>query len=71
MEFKNPKLYAEHHPDVSRTRNSDGSVTEQELPGFVSVGVELNGVRKELYRFKAGKLLGKLEQASSGKTTGK
>ncbi len=66
--FKKVELYAEHLPELHRTLNSDRSVTEVELPGFVVVGVELDGVRRELARFKAG---GFLEDLAAAQKSGK
>lgn len=60
-----PKLYAEHEPETHRTINADRTVTEQELPGFLVVGVELNGVRLPLHRLKAGKFLTRVNEAKS------
>lgn len=60
--FNSPSLYAEHVPETHRTLQADRTVSEQELPGHVSVGVVLNGVKKELYRFKAGGLLDDLRR---------
>ncbi len=62
VELKTPKLYAEHQPETHRTLNPDHTVTEVELPGFVEVGVVLNGVRLPLHRLKAGKLLQRLAE---------
>jgi hypothetical protein len=60
--FSDLKLYAEHRPEVSRTVNTDHTVTEEELPGFLHIGVVLDGVRKELFRLKAGGFLADLER---------
>jgi hypothetical protein len=49
-----PKLYAEHVPDVDRSLNPDLTVSEVELPGFLVIGVDVNGTRLELARVKAG-----------------
>jgi hypothetical protein len=49
-----PKLYAEHVPDVDRSLNPDLTVSEVELPGFLEVGVDVNGTRVVLARVKAG-----------------
>jgi hypothetical protein len=49
-----PKLYAEHVPDVDRSLNPDLTVSEVELPGFLVIGVDVNGTRVELARVKAG-----------------
>jgi hypothetical protein len=53
-DLKAPKLYAVHHPDADRTINSDLTVSERELPGFLEVGVEVGGVRIPFLREKAG-----------------
>lgn len=60
--FDSPSLYAEHLPETHRTLQADRSVSEDVLPGHISVGVVLNGVKKELYRFKAGGLLDDLRR---------
>jgi hypothetical protein len=49
-----PTLYAEHVPDVDRSLNPDLTVSEVELPGFLVIGVDVNGTRLELARVKAG-----------------
>ncbi len=71
LELKTPKLYAEHLPEPHRTVNADGTVSEVELPGFIVVGVELNGVRKALARFKAGEILDDLKQLEQSKGSSK
>lgn len=60
--FDSPSLYAEHQPETHRTLEANRSVSEVELPGHIVVGVVLNGVKKELARFKAGGLLDDLKR---------
>lgn len=62
------KLYVEHQPESHRSVNSDSTVTEAELPGFVEVGVEVNGARIKLARIKAGGFLADVERAKASKS---
>lgn len=62
LDFDTPTLYAEQFTETHRTIGADHSVVEEELPGFIVVGVLLNGVKKELTRFKAGGFLADLQR---------
>lgn len=67
--FESPQLYADHQPETHRTLNADHSVSEQELPGHVEVGVLLHGVKVALARIPAGNLLQQFERDRSGQGT--
>lgn len=68
VKLTKPELYVEHLPETHRTINPDRTVSEVELPGFIAVGVEVSGVRKEIARFKAGGFLDDLARAKSSKS---
>lgn len=63
--FKSVTLYAEHQPETHRSINPDRSVSEVELPGFLEVGVSVDGVRVKLARVKAGGFLDDLRRSKS------
>lgn len=55
-EFSSVTLEAEHVPEVSRTLESDHTITEQELPGMVNVYLVIDGARLLFTQYKAGKV---------------
>lgn len=61
-EFGNVQLYAEHLPDVDVT---GGESTE--LPGFVEVGVYVDGAKVPLARVKAGDVLEQIDAATKAR----
>lgn len=56
-------LYIDHEPDHSNEIDADGKPVRVELPGFVDIGVVINGVKVPLTRRKAGSLLPQLDAA--------
>jgi hypothetical protein len=62
-EFGNVSLYAEHLPEDHTT---GGETTE--LPGFVEVGVVVDGARVPLARVKAGDVLEKIDAAKQSRS---
>lgn len=63
-EFGNVSLYAEHIPDEDQT--PDGP---EELPGFVEVGVTVDGARIPLARVKAGDVLEAIDNAEKSSSS--
>jgi hypothetical protein len=59
----NLTLVGKHEPDYSNDRDAEGNFAKSELPGFYTVGVEIEGVFVPLIRIKAGKLLQDIERA--------
>lgn len=58
-------LYVDHEPDHSNEVDGDQKAVRVELPGFLEIGVLVNGVKVPLHRLKAGSLLPKLDKARS------
>lgn len=59
------KLMGIHEPESSTDEVSPGQYTTRELPGFYTIGTEVDGVFVPLVRLKAGKLLADIERAKS------
>jgi len=59
-----------HVPEHHTTRNVDGSVTEQDLPGEVYLYVNIDGGRVLLDRLHAGKVFEAQETAASESSSG-
>lgn len=57
---ENLALHGLHLPDYSVEVGPDGVKRQVELPGLYQVGVEIEGVFKPLFTFKAGKLLSRI-----------
>jgi hypothetical protein len=62
-------LVGKHEPDYSNDRDAEGNFAKTELPGFYTVGVEIEGVFVPLIRIKAGKLLQDIERAKQSQGT--
>lgn len=52
-----------HEPEFSNDRGADGNYEKTELPGFYTIGTEVEGVFVPLVRIKAGRLLQQIERA--------
>lgn len=63
--FKTVKLYAEHKPEPAPDKHYENGLLVDELPGFVEVGVELNGVRVPLNTLKAGYVARQFKRAGA------
>lgn len=63
--FSAPKLYIEHEPESSNEIDGNGVGYQQELPGFLEIGVEVDGHRIPLHRLKAGSLLPAIDAAKA------
>lgn len=68
VKFKSVKPYALHVPDYSVETDSTGNKSQVELPGWVEVGFEVDGVKVPVERRKAAGLLA--DMAAQSKTTG-
>jgi hypothetical protein len=58
-----------HEPETSIDPVGPGEYTKRELPGFYTIGTEIEGVFVPLARLKAGKLLQDIERAKKSKGT--
>lgn len=67
--FSAPKLYIDHEPDSHFEVDGDGVKQHSELPGFLELGVEVNGVKIPLHRLKAGTLLQQFDAAAAKSDT--
>lgn len=61
------KLVGIHEPETSHDPVGPGQYEQRELPGFYTIGVEVDGVFVPLTRMKAGKLMGDIEAKKSAK----
>lgn len=61
--FGTPKLYVSHEPESSTEVDANGAKYQAVLPGFLEIGVEVDGVRIPLSRRKAGALLPAIDEA--------
>lgn len=64
--FGTPKLYIEHEGEHSTEVDGNGQKYQAALPGFLEIGVEVDGVRIPLTRRKAGALLPAFDEAKGG-----
>lgn len=58
-------LYVDHEPDFSNEVDGNGAKQRVELPGFIEIGVLVNGHKVALHRLKAGNLLPQLDKAKA------
>jgi hypothetical protein len=65
----NVTLEAEHTPEQHFTRNTDGSVTEQTLPGQVTVYLVFDGGRIPFTQIDGGRVLEALDAAKEAKAS--
>lgn len=61
--FGTPTLYVEHQPDSTSELDANGVKQHSELPGFLEIGVLVDGVKVALHSLKAGSLLPKIDAA--------
>lgn len=62
------ELVGLHEPEYSVDPVGPGEYTKRELPGFYTLGTEVDGVFVPLVRLKAGKLLQDIERAKKNKS---
>lgn len=67
--FSSVTLEAEHKPETHYTREANGAVSEQELPGEVWLYAVFDGGRVLLDRFSAGRVLEAVETAKNAEQT--
>lgn len=63
--YENLPLVAKHVPDYSLEVGPDGNKRQVELPGFLHIGTEIEGVFKPLAAFKAAGIFSDIERAKS------
>lgn len=63
--FGTPKLYINHEPESSTEVDGNGAKYQAALPGFLEIGVEVDGVQIPLTRRKAGALLPAFDEAKA------
>lgn len=63
--FSTPKLYVDHEPDSSNETDANGVKYSAALPGFLEIGVVIDGVKVPLTRRKAGALLPAFDEAKA------
>lgn len=68
--YTNLKLVARHVPDFSLETGADGNKRQEELPGFIQVGTEIEGVFKPLASFKAAGLFADIERVKQSSDDG-
>jgi hypothetical protein len=64
------QLYGFHTPEYSQDVGPDGNYVKTELPGFYTVGVEVDGAFVKLAHFPAGNLLRDIKRAKDAKASG-
>ncbi|PYO44588.1 MAG: hypothetical protein DMD33_02620 [Gemmatimonadetes bacterium] len=69
--YSNLPVHVRHLPDQSVETDANGINHVVELPGFVEIGVEIEGHFRPLAKFKAAGLLADIERAKSGGKTDK
>lgn len=60
---ENLKLVGIHEPEYSTDPGPDGNKIQVKLPGYYTIGVEVEGAFVQLARFPAGNLLRDIERA--------
>lgn len=63
--FSTPSFYVDHEPDYSLEDDGNGGKARIELPGFVEIGVEVDGVKVPLKRLKGGLILPRIDAAKA------
>lgn len=63
--YTNLKVVGKHEPEHSTELDAYGNKEQVELPGFITIGVELEGVFVPLVQRKAAGLLADIERAKS------
>jgi hypothetical protein len=63
--FNVGSVYVDHEPDFTNEVDGNGVKHSIELPGFVEIGVVVDGVKVPLTRQKAGNLLPQLDKAKA------
>jgi hypothetical protein len=66
-QIKKVELEAEHVPEQHFTRNTDGSVTEQTLPGTVTLYAVFDGGRVPLTQFPGARVTEAIDAAKEAK----
>jgi hypothetical protein len=61
--FTDLKLVAQHVPDYSLEVGADGNKRQEELPGHIRIGTEIEGVFVPLAQIKAPGLFADIERA--------
>lgn len=67
-DYTGVKLYAYHEPDPGPDESHHNPASVELGAGYLVVGVEVEGVRVPLGRFKAGKFLQTVAQAKTSKS---
>jgi hypothetical protein len=65
--FTDLKLVAQHVPDYSLEVGADGNKRQEELPGHIRIGTEIEGVFVPLAQIKAPGLFADIERAKQSK----
>lgn len=68
--FTSVPLSVKHLPEYSAEIDGNGKVYQQELPGFIEVGIEVGGVFLVLHRRKAAGFLTDLQRAKDAASSG-
>lgn len=64
-DFSIGELYIDHEPDYTSEKDQNDQSVVTELPGFVEIGIVIDGVKVPLTRRKAGSLLPAIDKAKA------